>query len=231
MNIGGSTDSTTNAVVANVCGRSDFASCCAAGGRWNLSCVQTGAAYAKQWNLSGGDPCGRYAWAQGPLPGTSQYYPRDFNLFAVSGNVYGLRDTEGPVAASGTVNLSSFHLNIKRREPEALLAQGGASLSNGTVNGIARYAGSYLDSNITYFDAARPTAPSNPFPISFSTVASKLIAMSTALKSYDAIAATRVYNTVTFTGTDPELNVFRSPPRRLQERRATSSTCRRVRIL
>jgi len=52
-------------------------SCCSS--RWSLACVQKAADYAL--TLHAGDVCGRYAWAQGPIANTQQYYPRDFSLF------------------------------------------------------------------------------------------------------------------------------------------------------
>ncbi len=210
----GSTDATTNSVVGYVCARSGFESCCTS--RWGLSCVQTGAAYAKQNNLSGGDYCGRYAWAEGPIAGTEQYYPRDFNLVAVaangSGNVGGLRDVEGPVATSGYLVSSYFHLNNVNREGIAAVAQGKVSLASGTVKGKVLYGNSYSDNSVTFVDASRPTAPASPFPIDFSAASAKLIEMSQALNRYEAIPATNSYGTVKFTGTDPELNVFSLAP-------------------
>jgi len=92
---GGSSDGRTNSVVAFVCGQSGFESCCTQ--RWNMSCVQKGMDYAKQSNW--GDFCGRDAWTQGPLAGTGQRYPRDFNLFTLgyrnspdAGNANGCTD-------------------------------------------------------------------------------------------------------------------------------------------
>ncbi len=199
----------TNTIVGNVCGNAP--SCCASGGRWSLSCVQMAASYAKQNNLAGGDFCGRFAWAQGPIPGTGQYYPRDFNLIAVAGGINGLRDVEGPVGAAGGVSFAAFNLNIKRREPVALLAGGGAFITQGTIYGNVVYGNTLSDPQVTFFDSPTPNANppvSNPFPVNFDAVCNNLVAMSQALQRYDAIPATKQYSTITFTGTDPELNVF-----------------------
>ncbi len=203
---GGGPDATTNTIVGNVCG--NFPGCCST--RWGLSCVQNAARYARD-TVGAGDVCGRFAWAQGPIPGTGQFYPRDFNLFVTAGQANGIRDTEGPVAASGAINFSFFHVNNKRREPVALLGGGAVTLQSGTVNGKAIYRTTFSDPQVTYNDFLRPTAPTNPSPIDFAATASKLIAMSQAIKGYTAIPATKTFSTVNFTGTDPELNVFSLP--------------------
>jgi choice-of-anchor A domain-containing protein len=209
---GGSSNATTNAVIANVCG--SVPRCCST--RWDLSCIQVGARYAKNV-LEAGDVCGRFAWAQGPIPGTGQFYPRDFNLFVVAGAATGIRDTDGPVAASNGANFTYFHLNNKLRESVALLTGASAVLTSGTVHGKVMYRTSFLDSQVTYPQDPRPTAPANPFPVDFAATRSKLIAMSQAIKAYDAIPATKLYTTVTFRGSDPELNVFSIPSSMLSE--------------
>jgi choice-of-anchor A domain-containing protein len=204
--LGGGPDTTTNTIVGNVCG--NFPGCCST--RWGLSCVQNAARYARD-TVGAGDVCGRFAWAQGPIPGTGQFYPRDFNLFVTAGQANGIRDTQGPVAASSNINFSFFHVNNHRREPIALLGGGAVTLQSGTVNGKAIYRTTFSDPQVTYSDFLRPTAPTNPSPIDFPATAAKLIAMSQAIKGYTAIAATKANNTVTFAGTDPELNVFSLP--------------------
>jgi len=212
--IGGASDANTNSVIAAVCQTNNPDDpCCTTSTvspkRWDLACVQQAARYARD-TLQIGDVCGRYAWAQGPVPGTGQYYPRDFNVFSLN-QVNGLRDTEGPVAASSTVGLNSFNLNLGDQQPVALLAGGAASLVSGTVHGKVAYASTYSDSGVTFVGASRPTSPTSPFPINFSAAGTKLLAMSAAIKAYDAIAATKLNNTVTLAGSDPELNVFSLP--------------------
>jgi len=99
LNTDGSTDATTNKIVDYVCGLSPkgsggFGDCCVQTAgilstpRWGLACVQKAADYAMN-TLKAGDVCGRYAWAQGPIANTQQYYPRDFNLFTL-GDATGL---------------------------------------------------------------------------------------------------------------------------------------------
>ena len=203
---GGSTDPTTNAVIADACSKA--ARCCST--RWDLSCVQNAARHARDV-LEAGDVCGRYAWTQGPIPGTGQYYPRDFSLFATNGVAHGIRDTDGPVAASSDIQFLSFNLNVERQEPVALITGGGAFLSDGTVAGRLIYRTFFSDTGVTYIDAPRPAAPTDPSPVDFAATTSQLIAMSQALMAYDAVPATKQYNTVTFQGSDPELNVFSVP--------------------
>jgi len=202
----GSPDVTTNNMIIRTC--NDQSSCCST--RWGLSCVQNAARIARDV-LGAGDVCGRYAWAQGPVPGTGQYFPRDFNLFVLSGEARSLRDSDGPVAASGNVALSFFNLNLSRREPVGLVSGGTVSLSSGTVFGSTFYRTWYSDGQVTYVDGVRPTAASNPFPIDFTAASTKLNAMSQAIKKYDAISATQYFGSLAFTGSDPELNVFWVP--------------------
>jgi hypothetical protein len=122
-------DPDSNKIIDAVCGMPGFETCCTGSvsnprwgvPRWDLSCVQRAANYAWTHVTPPSDYCGHYAWAQGPITKTNsggtvlydykQYYPRDFNLFVLSGNVTSLRDVEGPVAAKGIVGINYFHLN------------------------------------------------------------------------------------------------------------------------
>lgn len=205
----GAGDTATNAIIHAVCGDFDSDPCCTTSPvnpkRWDLACVQLAARYAED-NLGLGDVCGRYAWAQGPIPGTGQFYPRDFNIFA--GGAEGIRDTEGPVGSGRGASFSYFNLNLKQKEPIALLAASGASIQQGTINGKVIYAGSLADAQVTYVSAPRPAAPTSPFPVDFSDAMAKLIGMSQAIKAYPGIPAVKQYSTLTMTGTDPEMNVF-----------------------
>jgi choice-of-anchor A domain-containing protein len=207
----GSTDPDTNTIIAYVCNVSGGGKCCT--DRWSLSCVQAAAEYARNNNLKGGDFCGRYQWVQGPLPNTRQYYPRDFNLMAVSapgilGDITGLRDVEDPVAASRNITINYFSLNNKQREPVALVGDT-IVLNSGTVKGSVIYGTSYRDAQVTYAPGfARPTAATNPLPINFAAASNAYKNMSLALKAYDSIPVTKSGNSITFTGNDPEMNVF-----------------------
>jgi choice-of-anchor A domain-containing protein len=199
-------DAITAEIINHVCSEHLYFRCCSqhAGGRWDLACVQEGARFATQQNL--GDICGRDAWAQGPIAGTQQYYPRDFNLF-VLGNASGFTDSEGPIAAQGNLTAKSFNFNWGQKETVALVAQGSLDLTSGQVSGSAHYGTSYKNrGGVTFKNATEPTAPSTP--VGFASAADKLRKMSLALKAYNAVPAKKLYSTVTFTGSDPELNVF-----------------------
>jgi choice-of-anchor A domain-containing protein len=201
------TDSTTSQVVANVCSKTAFASCCnQSGGRWSMACVQQGADFARQSNLSGGDVCGRYAWTQGPIAGTQQFYPRDFNLFTLAGDASTFRDVQGAVAIQGNASTSGFNLDWTQQERIGLVANGSVTLANGTLFGNSAFGTTFTASGVTFVGGSRPTAPSHP--IDFAGAATKLQAMSTALTLYTSTPATKTNSTVTFRGTDPELNVF-----------------------
>jgi len=204
-------------IVNNICG--GYADCCSSDGRWSLACVQRAAAYAKQNNLSvsgSSDYCGRYAWNQGPVSTSStQYYPRDFNLFALGGDVSGFADVEGPIAASGNVKTSGFAVNSGRSETSALVAKGSVDLASGTVSGYIDYGTTYTDhGTVKLVDAQDPNRPAgaavkNATVIDFATANTLLTQMSTQVNLYNpAIKATTLYNAVTFSGTDKELNVF-----------------------
>jgi choice-of-anchor A domain-containing protein len=209
------TDDVANKVIAYVCGQSAFANCCATGGRWSLACVQVGADYAKQFKWYNGDYCGRYAWTQGPITinntSTKQYYPRDFNLFTLNGDVSALTDVGGPVGAQGNLTASSFAVNGAQPEPAALVAQGSITLNvGGTVYGNVYYGNKFTDTNsVTYVNGTRPTAASKP--IDFAGASTKLLSMSSQLALYTAPLVSKPIgsSTITFSGNDPELNVFR----------------------
>ena len=191
--------------------------CCSSSGHWGLACVQAAANLAKQNNLtvSGkSDYCGRYAWAQGPIANTQQYYPRDFSLFTL-GDATGLADVAGPVAAQGNVTASSFFLNGIQQDPVALVAQGTIALKvGGTVNGRVYYSSTsktaFSDTpSVNYVNAARPTAATNPSPIDFANASKALLSMSQQLNLYTPSGTTtHGNNAITFAGSDTELNVF-----------------------
>ena len=209
------TDTNLVTIVTNVCGGD--ADCCNT--RWGLACVQLAAAYANQHNLTvsgSSDYCGRYAWTQA-LVSTSdtQYYPRDFNLFALGGDVSGFGDVAGPIAASGNVKASGFALNGGRPETTALVAKGSVDLASGTVCGHIDYGTTYADHGTVKL--VNPQDPNTPevaplqtaTAIDFATASSLLTKMSTQVNLYNPpITATKTYSAVTFSGTDKELNVF-----------------------
>lgn len=224
---GGASDEDTNKIIAKAC-EGQFAYCCSDGPtdagskplRWDLACMQRAVGYAYSKGLvDGGDHCGRYAWAQGPIRNPDdadqhnfkQYFPRDFNIVSLEGNIGYLRDIEGPVAASGDVEIGSFNLNYGKRDEIALLAGGKVRLYSGTVNGTVQYGTTYQGgSTVTFFDGVRPTNPTSPSLIDFGDAKDRLARMSEALRdNYDVNgSASKMWGTVTLTGSDPELNVF-----------------------
>jgi choice-of-anchor A domain-containing protein len=229
LNTDGSTDATTNKTIDYVCGLSPkgsggFGDCCVqtvgivSTPRWSLACVQKAADYAMN-TLNAGDVCGRYAWAQGPIANTQQYYPRDFSLFTL-GDATGLGDVSGPVAAQGNVTASSFALNGSEQDPVALVAQGAVTLKvGGTVYGAVYYSSTssngFSDTTSVHYanGGTRPTKPTNPSPVNFATASTALLNMSKQLNIYDVNGTTSPpsNHAITFTGTDPELNVFSFP--------------------
>jgi choice-of-anchor A domain-containing protein len=195
---------TTYAVVTQVC--SETPSCCdTSHGRWGVTCVQEGSNYAITNGL--GDICGGGAWAEAPISGSQEYYPRDFNLVALTGNVTLIQSVADPVATAGTFTLSGFSMDY-RNEPIALVAQGNVSLQGGTIGGAVDYSAGYTANSVQFVDASPPTGPVTS-PINFTTADSRLLAMSAALAGYPANGTVKIqYGGVTFTGTDPDLNVF-----------------------
>jgi len=202
----GSTDPTTNDIIAEVCEQSGTADCCATGGRWRLECVQRAASYAN-YTLLIGDVCGRFVW-EIPITGTEIRFPRDFNLVALSGDVSGIRDVGGPIATAGQLTAYAFHLNYGQRDNTALFAQQGVNIGNGEIYGSIAYDGNFISSGVTFMDGWTPGTPSQPFPIQFQGRQTSLSAMSNSIAFYDAIPAIKEWSTLSFIGSDPELNVF-----------------------
>ena len=227
------TDAPTNTLIGYVC--SNITSCCSdysgtGTAHWGLSCVQTAANHAYTQG-NGADYCGRYAWAQGPItqatsPGTrynfKQYYPRDFNLVALSStklggmsnlSVGGVRDIEGPIAAKGDALFNYFNLNYGGRDEIALLVGGKASLGNGTVNGTVQYGTAYSDPNITYTNGTRPPAATTTPLIDFGALSTSMVTLSKAFRDNYTVngTVTTKSSTLAFTAAtaDPELNVFK----------------------
>jgi choice-of-anchor A domain-containing protein len=206
----GSSDRNTNLVVTQVCSQIGFESCCK--DRWSLWCVQEGADWARTQSAIG-DVCGRYTWSQGQIGSSGQLYPQDFSLITLAGGASGFRDMWGPVAANGDVTpATGFSLNGgSNKQPLAILATGNVTLTSGTVYGSVEYGKSYTPKLVTYANGGSASKLPNPSPINFGTLSTNLATMSSALNAYPPTAsASRPTGspTVTFTGTDPEMNVF-----------------------
>jgi choice-of-anchor A domain-containing protein len=183
--------------------------------RWTLACVQKAAEYARDV-LKFGDPCGRYAWAQGPIANTQQYYPRDFSLFSL-GDAKGLGDVQGPVAAQGNITAASFSLDLRQQEPVALVTAGNLTFDGGgTVWGSVFYGGTLSYSpSVTYTTGPPPKMhnATSTSPIDFSKASTALLNMSKQVALYDPIKPTPTPSNrqLKFTGSDSELNVFSIP--------------------
>ena len=83
-----------------------------------------------------GDICGRYAWTQGPVSSSiPQYYPRDFNIVTLAGDLWNFQDVWGPVAVNGNLgSANGFELNSGSRGlPVAAFVEGSLSLTSGTI--------------------------------------------------------------------------------------------------
>jgi hypothetical protein len=156
----GGSDSTTNEIVSYACTTDKDPNCCNTAnstGRWSLSCVQWAADYAyNKQKTTPVDYCGRYAWTQSHLDKTEQYFPRDYNIVALNGDVVGLRDVDDPVAASNDVSPMYFAINVHEREPVAVVSGHDAILQIGTVYGSVFCGHTLNDPNVTYIPASSP---------------------------------------------------------------------------
>jgi choice-of-anchor A domain-containing protein len=120
--------------------------------------------------------------------------------------VSGLQDVQGPVAAGGTVSLSSFNVNWNKALPIGLVSNGKLTLSNGTIHGTTYYGGDRSLNGAT-FDGSTISGR----PIDFSTARVKLRAMSKMLQSYPGNGTVALsYSNLTLTGNNTNLNTFDS---------------------
>src|SRR5215471_2355325 len=203
---------TTQSPRTGICSDSAFNYCCT-GSRWDLKCVEKADTVS---NL-----CGRDLWTKIQIPSaqpsspTQQFLPRDFNVVAIGtpGDITGLAHVQDPVAARGTVFGNSFDLSQLRREPYAAIA-GSINFCNGTVHGNVAFATSYTDTcgsgAVTYDPTTSTHTATAGSLVNWSTVFNNMLNMSLEIGAYDRqMAATKANQTVTFTGTDPEMNVFK----------------------
>ncbi|MBN2573681.1 MAG: choice-of-anchor A family protein [Deltaproteobacteria bacterium] len=156
-----------------------------------------------------GDPCtpGTVlgdAWVQDVVTSTSQFYPRDFNVF-VQGNVTNFHDVQGPVGG-GSVTTTSFRVNSAWQQTGAVVS-GAVSLAQGTVYGNVHCTG--YPCGVASTVTVKGKVIGNP-PIDFVAVFAKLQGLSMGLKGLPANGKVwKPYSTgLVLTGTDPDLNVF-----------------------
>jgi choice-of-anchor A domain-containing protein len=223
-------DRATSPVVAGVCNQDS--GCCDQ--RWSLTCVERATLLARQMGVSP-DLCGRDTWMMGPVPGTAQFYPRDFSIVALgdpqdqnyAADIYGTQDVEGPLAARGTIKLQSFDLNWGGRQPVAAIARAGLDLKWGTMHGQGYY-GDASKNNFqgVTFDQIHTQFPTRSFEataspawstdrIDFVDAATKLRALSATIDTFTAGMSRSSPNygantngIITMTGSDPQMNVF-----------------------
>jgi len=178
--------------------------------------------YAREQELSGGDYCGRSIWAA-RIAETGQYFPRDFNIVALSGYLTRTRDVGGAIAAAGGINTTSFNINYKARHDIALLAGQNIALIDGTVNGRAVYGTSLSTTRVTFPEEFLPHGGPYNIPgdfVDFAASKDMLDVMSRALDRYYPAAIVSLKDSgMTFVGTDPEINVFSVAASALQESR------------
>ncbi len=176
--------------------------------------------YAQEQGLGGFDYCGRTSWAM-RVPDAGQYFPRDFNLVALSGNVTRTRDVAGAIAAAGGIGTTSFNINYEGRHEVALIAGQNIALIDGTVNGGVHYGTSLSLTRVTFPSFPAPGAPTVPPPVVFSASKDRLNAMSAALARYYPATKVSLSNgEMNFVGTDPEINVFSVAGPELQDVRS-----------
>jgi choice-of-anchor A domain-containing protein len=167
---------------------------------------------------------GLAAWKQGPIPGTTQVYPKDFNIFAYVGASVTNTDVAGPVAAWKGITAQSFSINAANhmpdRPPVALVAGLGnlGLFVGGSEIGIM-YAGpkqSDLDGNVNIASSVwlNPAAtvrnpnPTRTNPINFEMAFENLQGMSTALTKYPAVGTVRPGVTMQLNSGSSKLAVF-----------------------
>jgi choice-of-anchor A domain-containing protein len=220
----------TSAVVAGVC--SQDPSCCNV--RWTLTCVERATLVARRTGVSP-DLCGRDAWTMGPVPGTAQFYPRDFCMLALGdpqdpsypADITAFQDAQCPVAARGTIRTADFDMNWGEGEPVAAIAGGGLDLQRGTVHGQAYYGdpSKYISRGVNYHQISTKFPASSFQPtispalsadrIDFVDAAAKLRALSATIKSFtDGMSRSSPYyganryGSIIMTGSDRQMNVF-----------------------
>jgi len=173
-------------------------------GEWG----ETGLPLICDRGTSGPGPGSAAAWKAGTIGTTMQPYPAAFNLF-VFGNVSGLQDTQGPIAAGGTVNLSNFNLNWSQTQPVGLVSAGALTLTNGRVSGLGYYGTTETIGNGVTCDASCSSSIAHASPIDFGAARSKLQGMARYLRSYQTNGTVNLtYSTLTLTGSNPTLNTF-----------------------
>jgi choice-of-anchor A domain-containing protein len=138
----------------------------------------------------------------------TQAFPLNFNAL-VFGNISGIADSEGALAAEGNVTLQSFSVNHVASMPVGIIAGGSVVLRSGSVFGHLFYGGE-ADSTMSTVSGILRFGK----PIDFADAKQKLTVLSQSLAqdSYGDSQKGQVeefsWGGVAMTGTDPALNVF-----------------------
>lgn len=162
-------------------------------------------------------------WYQGFVGNTAVAYPHGFQVFAF-GDVVGLHDSEGPIAAQGMVTLDAFSVNRNRVQPLGIVTRVGVKLSNGTVGGGIVYEQGYNNDIPTTvgYDANLKEQASL---FSFDIAQLRLYDMSRELKTRTPNGTVTPSNSSLYlTGSNAKLNVFSVSAEVLRQSRSISIT-------
>jgi choice-of-anchor A domain-containing protein len=138
-------------------------------------------------------------------------FPNHFNVFTF-GNITGLRDVQGPVAAGGSVDANSFNINWAESSV-GLVSKGFLNLVNGTVRKATFYAAGENLSGVTYNSSIN--IPSLPLDyatgqgMNFEGARTQLQTMSKNVSRLTANGSTTIaYGNITLKSKNPTLNIF-----------------------
>ncbi len=138
-------------------------------------------------------------------PVTSRLSASDYNAI-VLGSVSGTPSSEGPIAAGGSVTLSSFSLNGSAQRPIGLIVGGAVSLSNGSVHGDVQTANPWTPPETVSLTAGTPILGADGL---VSATMLSLSELSAGLGSSATTGTTEnAWGGLTLTGSGAERNVF-----------------------
>jgi choice-of-anchor A domain-containing protein len=135
---------------------------------------------------------------------------QDFNAFIFGNYGESHSDSEGPIAVGGNLTVSGFSLNAKHVNTTwsavvggNFTAQNGGSVYGNVIVGGTVSVPSYYLPNI------QQAGPGNPLPVNFAAALITYQGLSSGLKQLPGTGPSYVYQgQQTFTGVDPDLNVF-----------------------
>jgi choice-of-anchor A domain-containing protein len=138
-------------------------------------------------------------------------FPNYFNVFTF-GNISGIRDVQGAVAAGGSIDANSFNINSANGSM-GLVSTGLLKLVNGTVGGGIIYASGEDFTGVTYQtfanQAGKPLDIVTGKAMDFQDARTRLQAMSKNVSGLVANGSTNIaYGNITLKSKDPTLNIF-----------------------